>query len=515
MQDIVQVITETGKKTLNVLDLSEGSGNVSVMEVEALVGGGINSKTASFVANLDQLGSPPTEWLSGDFKTFDAILCWNPAVFSEQICDPLGVLCRLYNDFLAPGGTLLIGGLSADILSEEGISDDLLWLFAWAKYLQEFSCRLSVRADSETRKGWWIQRKPPFQPACASPAPHDRELLSWPNIAIGPLLSYHGVTASSRAAYRVAKQSTTSSFHYDLGQMRDAVIDEVYSAFNGKLNTNKQVVVSLALPSTRSRSYDQVEERLSLHQVGSWDGNAEAHTDMTKELRALSASGGVKDLFDTADADKDGYVSKDELTVVLRLVDRRAFSDETLAAIFDDVDADKDGRLRFVEFIDWCFCTGLISDDGKSAAMAAADRPEGTPAAAAKAKQVPAPKPKPKASSRPPSPAPAVRRRRSPGSPALASVRGRSREVSAGRARSRPPAEAASPAPPAPKPTARDLWLMLREAEGRDYPKAALAIRKAQHVYYPNGVAWKEWLRMSFSSDAEWNRYTRSSAFAV
>eukprot|EP00927_Polykrikos_kofoidii_P011121 TRINITY_DN14691_c0_g1_i1.p1 TRINITY_DN14691_c0_g1~~TRINITY_DN14691_c0_g1_i1.p1 ORF type:complete len:899 (+),score=113.89 TRINITY_DN14691_c0_g1_i1:147-2843(+) len=514
MQDIVQVIAEAGKRTLSVLDLSEGNGKVSVMEVEALVGGGMNSNAVSFAANLDQLGSPPPEWFEGrNFEAFDVVLCWNPTVFSEQICDPLGVLCRLYNDFLAPSGTLLIGGLSADILSEEGISDDLLWLFAWAEYLREFSFRLSLRADNETCKGWWIQRKPPFQPVDASRAPHDHELLSWPNIAIGPLLTYYGVTARSRVAYKVTRRSTTSSFNYDLAQIRDAVIDNVCSQFNGRLCANRQLVVSLVLPSTRSRSFDDIEDRLALSQVASWDGNGETQTDISEELRAtFSAAEGVKGVFEKVDANKDGRVSKGELMTILRLVDRNAFSDEMLAMIFEEVDLDKDGCLKLVEFVGWCHRTGLISDEEKLAAMADADRLQETPAAAAKGRPRSSPKPKPRVGCRPSSPVAAGRRGRSSGSPSL---RGRNSQASAERAQSRPHADSPLPLPRAPKLTSKDLWLMLRDAEGLNYPKAALAIWKAQHVYYPTGEAWKEWLRKSFSSDAEWNQYTRSSVFAV
>ena len=87
---------------------------------------------------------------------------FDPELFSANspnsiIADPLAFLCRLYNEFLLPGGLLYVEGFEANIKFEKLSNSDkndattindrtLLGLQSWAYYLREqFDCRVSFR----------------------------------------------------------------------------------------------------------------------------------------------------------------------------------------------------------------------------------------------------------------------------------------------------------------------------------------------------------------------------------
>jgi hypothetical protein len=284
---------DSSRKVLRVLDLSV-SGNCQVLELElplgvteepARAGFGLTvASSASFTANIESLSSPPLNWSPDSIsKPFDLIVSWNPKIFSEQICDPLGVLCRLYNEFLAPGGTLLIGGLSPTIDAdlETTCSQGLLWMFAWVQYLREqFDFRISLRVDSEGCAGWWLQRKPPYDYRGEFSCGHHRNLLNYPNVALGPVLGYHRFRPGGsqepscfKAVYKVLTTKTTSCFTQSLYPYRDQILERLATKrttlFEGA-NVTDPAYLNLAislLPSTRCRMVDKVEERLSSVQV--------------------------------------------------------------------------------------------------------------------------------------------------------------------------------------------------------------------------------------------------------
>ena len=53
--------------------------------------------------------------------------------------------------------------------------------------------------------------------------------------------------------------------------------------------------------------------------------------------------------FDMFDLDKNGFISKDELTIVMKKIGEKLTSDE-IDMMMDDADADNDGQVSWEEF---------------------------------------------------------------------------------------------------------------------------------------------------------------------
>merc|ERR1719498_334493 len=100
-------------------------------------------------------------------RFFDLVVGFDAGLLSGPeavVMDVLGFLCRLHNEFTAPGGLLVLNGVVARIVSET--EDNFLWTLAWARHLREqYDCRVGFRATGDMShhgNGLWVQRKPPY-----------------------------------------------------------------------------------------------------------------------------------------------------------------------------------------------------------------------------------------------------------------------------------------------------------------------------------------------------------------
>ena len=131
---------------------------------------------------------------------FDIVFSQN---FSQVVRDPLGFLCRLYNEFLAPGGLLLLNGVSATVsrgidskpFCYDETNESFLWVSAWAEYLRhEFDCRICFRRLGSAVDNIWMQRKAPYAGGCGLSLHEDEDdgqhlsELKFPLLALLPVL---------------------------------------------------------------------------------------------------------------------------------------------------------------------------------------------------------------------------------------------------------------------------------------------------------------------------------------
>eukprot|EP00930_Biecheleria_cincta_P047681 TRINITY_DN33107_c0_g1_i1.p1 TRINITY_DN33107_c0_g1~~TRINITY_DN33107_c0_g1_i1.p1 ORF type:complete len:205 (+),score=44.37 TRINITY_DN33107_c0_g1_i1:32-616(+) len=77
----------------------------------------------------------------------------------------------------------------------------------------------------------------------------------------------------------------------------------------------------------------------------------------------------VRNVFETADANGDGSLTRDELkNILVEIGMGYSFQDRELDLLFSSVDVNRDGRLNCREFVDWCFGTNMISEEEKALA---------------------------------------------------------------------------------------------------------------------------------------------------
>lgn len=71
----------------------------------------------------------------------------------------------------------------------------------------------------------------------------------------------------------------------------------------------------------------------------------------------------VKKVFEAADVDKSGFLSKNELKIILQTLDQRnPLTGYELDSIFWELDADRNLQIDYNEFVDWVFKTKLLQD---------------------------------------------------------------------------------------------------------------------------------------------------------
>ena len=71
----------------------------------------------------------------------------------------------------------------------------------------------------------------------------------------------------------------------------------------------------------------------------------------------------VKKIFLEADTDKNGVLSKEELTIIMKKLSK--WDDETIDALMKQCDYNKDGMVQITEFVDFLFCGTQKERDGQ------------------------------------------------------------------------------------------------------------------------------------------------------